>query len=235
MAYTVKLHTFEGPLDLLLFLIRKNEVDIYDIPITEITIQYLEYLDLMQSLDLEIASDFILMAATLMRIKAQMLLPQPELEEELEDPRKEIVDRLLEYQKYKEIAQGLAELEDHQRDFYPRSSFHLEGNGFEEEVVRCSEVSLFDLIATFKQVMDRARQQSYHNIREVEISVDEQIAYVSEQLTIKEEALFIDLISEFKSRVVIIATFLAILELIRRGTIVVRQTSPFGEIWIYKA
>jgi segregation and condensation protein A len=234
MAYTVKLHKFEGPLDLLLFLIRKDEVDIYDIPISNITVQYLEYLDVMQSLDLEIASDYILMAATLMRIKAQMLLPKPDLEEDIEDPRNEIVNRLLEYQKYKEIAVSLAKMEDEQRDYYSRSFFYFDDNGFEDTVVQSSNVSLFDLIATFKKVIDRANQKSYHDVNEVEISVEEQVVYLIEQLSMKGEALFVDLISEFKNRVVIIATFLAILELIRRGTIIVRQSSPFGEIWIYK-
>jgi segregation and condensation protein A len=234
MAYTVKLNKFEGPLDLLLFLIKKNEVDIYDIPITTITAQYLEYLDIIQSLDLEIASDFILMAATLMRIKAQMLLPQPELEEEFEDPRKEIVERLIEYKKYKELAKGLAEMEDNQRHFFPRTFFYLEDNGFEDSVLHASNVSLFDLIAVFKEVIERASHKSYHNVAEVEISIDEQITYLLDQLALKGEALFIDLISDFKNRVVIIATFLAILELIRRGLIIVRQSSPFGEIWIYK-
>ena len=234
MAYTVKLNKFEGPLDLLLFLIKKNEVDIYDIPITTITAQYLEYLDIMQSFDLEIASDFILMAATLMRIKAQMLLPQPELEEEFEDPRKEIVDRLIEYKKYKEFAKGLAEMEDNQRHFFPRTFFYLDDNGFEETVLQESNVSLFDLIAAFKMVMERASKKSYHDIAEVEITIDEQITYLLDQLSLKGEALFVDLISDFKSRIVIIATFLAILELIRRGLIIVRQSLPFGEIWIYK-
>ncbi len=234
MAYTVKLHKFEGPLDLLLFLIRKNEVDIYDIPITIITSQYLEYINIMRTLDLDIASEYILMAATLMRIKAQMLLPKPEVEEEVEDPRKEIVARLLEYQQYKELAQSLAKMEDQQRHFYPRTFFYLDDNGFEETVSQSSNVSLFDLISTFKEVLDRASQKSYHDVDEVEVSVDEQISYLIDRLDLKGEALFIDLIAHFTNRVVIIATFLAILELVRRGAIVVRQSSQFGEIWIYK-
>ena len=234
MAYTVKLQKFEGPLDLLLFLIRKHEVDIYDIPIAEITTQYLEYIEIMKALDLEVASEYILMAATLMRIKAAMLLPRPELEEEEEDPRKEIIEKLLEYQKFKEVASSLAELEDKQRDYYPRSYFSFEGNGFEEESHSSENVSLYDLIACFKEVLKKTTDKSYHDILETEISIEEQVDYLLDQIEMKRQVLFIDLISSFTNRILIVATFLAVLELMKRKIIVVRQSSPFGEIWIYK-
>ncbi|MCI0447359.1 segregation/condensation protein A, partial [bacterium] len=125
MPYRVKLEAFEGPLDLLLFLIKKSEVDIYDIPIADITQQYLEYLEIITQLDLEGAGDFILVAATLIRIKAQMLLPKPPLEEgeEEEDPRAELVRRLLEYQRFKEVAVQMSDLENHQRLLFPRAFF----------------------------------------------------------------------------------------------------------------
>src|SRR5262245_11315877 len=158
MAYRVKLRTFEGPLDLLLFLIKKEEVDIYDIPIAEITRQYLEYLEILTLLDLESAGDFILVAATLIRIKAQLLLPRnpEEQEEEEEDPRQELVRRLLEYQQYKEVALQLGQFEFRERDYF---GLGFRNYDFSDEPPDYSEisgqVSLFDLMAAFKRVLMR--------------------------------------------------------------------------------
>jgi segregation and condensation protein A len=154
------LESFEGPLDLLLFLIRKNEVDIYNIPIAVITQQFLEYLEIIQLLDLETASDFILMAATLMRIKAQMLLPKPVLEEsqeELEDPRQELVFRLLEYKRFKDIAVDLAEKETEARKLFPRGRFLLEREEMEEELLQDSDVTHFDLIGAFRKLLEQSK------------------------------------------------------------------------------
>ncbi|NOZ55874.1 MAG: segregation/condensation protein A [Calditrichaeota bacterium] len=235
MPYKVQLENFEGPLDLLLYLIRKNEVDIYDIPIAEITRQYLEYLDVIQHLDLDRASEFILMAATLIRIKAQMLLPRPELEEdeEYEDPRQELVQKLLEYQRFKTVAEALAERETEHRDLLPRSFFYFEGNGHDSEPPAPS-VSLFDLIAVFKEVMQRAPERDYHAVQPLPVTVEEQIEYVVDYLAERGHALFADLIRELPDRLTMVVTFVAILELIRRGAVQVRQASPFGEIWIQK-
>ncbi|MDZ7270053.1 MAG: segregation/condensation protein A [candidate division KSB1 bacterium] len=235
MPYTVRLQKFEGPLELLLFLIRKNEVDIFDIPIAEITAQYLQYLDLMRYLDIDVAGEFILMAARLMHIKAQMLLPRSEeVDEEQEDPRTELVQRLLEYQKYKLIAVELSAIEERARDFFPRTAFSIDGDGYSDEELNGHEVSLYDLVAAFSVVLERASQVTYHEIREAEASVEEQITYVLDYLRTHGEALFADLIRGLSSKLVIIATFLALLELIRVGAVVVRQSAPFGEIWIYR-
>ncbi len=234
MSYRVQLQNFEGPLDLLLHLIRKNEVDIYDIPIAEITRQYLEYLAVIEMLDLDRASDFILMAATLIRIKAQMLLPRPEgEEEEYEDPRQELVQKLLEYQRFKPVAEELAAREVQHRDLYPRSFFHVEGNGHDEEDAG-SRASLFDLIAVFKEVMARAPERDYHAVAPPPVSVEEQMDYVLDYLGARGHALFADLIRELPDRLTMVVTFVALLELIRRGMIVARQASPFGEIWIQR-
>ncbi|MCR4437561.1 MAG: segregation/condensation protein A [bacterium] len=236
MSYTVCLQKFEGPLELLLFLIRKNEVDIFDIPIAEITAQYLQYLDLMRYLDIDLAGEFIFMAARLMHIKAQMLLPRPEeLEEEQEDPRAELVQRLLEYQKYKQVAVGLSELEERERDHFPRLQVALDRDGYAEEEWDAQEVSLYDLVAAFSVLLERASSVTYHEIREAEASVDEQITYILDYLHTHGEALFADLIAGLESKLVMIATFLALLELMRRGAVVVRQSAPFAEIWIYGA
>jgi|YelNatPaOPRAMG01_1025707.scaffolds.fasta_scaffold00104_41 segregation and condensation protein A len=234
MSYRVQLESFEGPLDLLLHLIRKNEVDIYDIPIAEITRQYLEYLAVIEMLDLDRASDFVLMAATLIRIKAQMLLPRPEgEEEEYEDPRMELVQKLLEYQRFKPVAEELADRESQCRDLYPRGFFHLEGDGYEEEKEQRT-VTLFDLIAAFKEVMAKAPARDYHAVATLPVTVEEQMDYVLEYLATRGHALFADLIRELPDRLTRVLTFVALLELVRREAVLVRQASPFGEIWIEK-
>ncbi|MDZ7288515.1 MAG: segregation/condensation protein A [candidate division KSB1 bacterium] len=239
MPYRVKLTNFEGPLDLLLFLIKKNEVDIYDIPIAEITQQYLEYVAILQMLDLEGAGDFILLAATLIRIKAQMLLPRPpeESEEEEEDPRQELVRRLLEYQRYKEVAGHLAEFEVHERDFFPRGHLELNLDGYDfsdwaTDGGAAGTVSLFDLMTVFKQVLMRVPKEIQHKVENIPVSVEEQIEYILQELHINKQLLFMTLLQRLPSKIYIIVTFIALLEMIKRGMAVATQSGPFGEIWI---
>ncbi len=239
MPYRVKLTNFEGPLDLLLFLIKKNEVDIYDIPIAEITQQYLEYVAIFQMLDLEGAGDFILLAATLIRIKAQMLLPKPpeESEDEEEDPRQELVRRLLEYQRYKEVAGHLAEFEINERDFYARGHWDLnfDDHDFSDwATIGASHVSLFDLMTVFKQVLMRMPKDIQHKVERIPISVDEQIEYIFQELQISRQLLFVTLLQKLPSKIYMIITFIALLEMIKRGMVVATQSGPFGEIWINK-
>ena len=238
MPYRVKLENFEGPLDLLLFLIRKNEVDIYDIPIAEITQQYLEYLEIIKIFDLEGAGDFIIMAATLIRIKVQMLLPKPQLDEEDEeyvDPRMELVTKLLEYKRFKEVAHKLHDFEDTQRDHFSRSYYDLDGGDEEEEEITFTgEVTLFTLIQAFKSVVERIPKEVFHEVKTLEISTDEQIEYIQKYLTENEQVSFVDLIGHIGNKLVMIVTFVALLELIKRKEIVVKQAVPFGEIWIRK-
>ena len=233
MAYRVKLRNFEGPLDLLLFLIKKNEVDIYDIPISEITRQYLEYVEIIKLLDLDGASEFILLAATLIRIKAKMLLPRPELEDEDEivDPRFELVTRLLEYKRFKEVAHKLADFEERRRQIYNRGSVE-EFEPTEEPFDLGENVNLFTLIATFKQVLDRLPKVTYHEVIDIKISMEEQIDYVLEQLAVAKSISFYDLMMQIGDRLRIVVTFIALLELVKRGEIKLRQSVPFGEIWI---
>jgi segregation and condensation protein A len=242
MPYRVKLSNFEGPLDLLLFLIKKNEVDIYDIPIAEITRQYLEYVAILQMLDLEGAGDFILLAATLIRIKAQMLLPKTpeEGEEEEEDPRQELVRRLLEYQRFKEVAGQLADLEVNERQFFSRGYLEadLENADLSDwtDFVRESSgnASLFDLMAVFKQVLMRIPKEIQHKVERIPITVEEQIDYILQELEINQQMLFLSLLERLPSKIYMIVTFIALLEMIRRGLVVATQSGPFGEIWIRK-
>jgi segregation and condensation protein A len=184
MPYRVQLQNFEGPLDLLLFLIKKNEVDIYDIPIAEITQQYLAFLQVIEFFDLENAGEFILMAATLMRIKAQMLLPRPALEdEEIEDPRQELVQRLLEYQKYKEVAEELADFENRQKGFYPRSYFDFDldendNNDSREDAAPERDVTLYDLMAAFIEIIKRVPATSPHTVERIPDTTDDQSKFI---------------------------------------------------------
>lgn len=232
MAYRVKLDNFEGPLDLLLFLIKKNEVDIYDIPIAEITAQYLEYVEIIKLLDLESASEFILLAATLIRIKAKMLLPRPQTEEEEEvvDPRLELVTRLLEYKRFKELAAKLADLEEAQSHVFPRG--HYEEVARETGIELAEDVTMFSLISAFKQVLDRMPKPSFHHVEIIQISLEEQIEYILKRLENGKPITFFDLVAQQHDRIVLVVTFIALLELIKRGELLVRQSKTFGEIWI---
>lgn len=236
MAYRVKLQNFEGPLDLLLFLIKKNEVDIYDIPIAEITAQYLEYVEIIKLLDLESAGEFILLAATLIRIKAQMLLPRPQTDEEEEiiDPRMELVSRLLEYKRFKELAVKLSNFEEDQGNVFSRG-FYQELEPVTEVGIELDEdVTLFSLISAFKQVLDRMPKETFHRVEDIQISLDEQIEYILNQLSNGKRITFFELISHIRDKLMIVVTFIALLELIKRGKLIARQLKAFGEIWIVR-
>ncbi len=237
-SYTVKLEVFEGPLDLLLHLIRKNEVDIYDIPLSTITREYLEYIKMMKELNLEIAGEFLVMASTLIQIKSKTLLPplpdDESAEEEEEDPRAELVRRLLEYQKYKEAATTLSEREMLGRDTYAHSfsPAELEGIEPEEEPV---DVELFELIEAFRKVLDRVSDESFHEVGAESITIAERINEILSQLEGKESLVFEELFPEHFNRDFLIATFLAVLELCKLKTIKVVQANRYGSIWIQPA
>ncbi len=229
--YTVKLEFFEGPLDLLLHLIRRNQVDIYDIPIATITDQYLDYLNMMRSLNLDVAGEFLLMAATLLQIKSKTLLPLPpeEEEEEGEDPRAELVNRLLEYQKYKEAAARL-----HERDMLDRNIF-VQGDQAEGSEERgLVEVGVFELIEALRDVFNRASIEAAYDITLDRITIEERIAQILEAVNLERSGLlFSSLFSGVSSKEEIILTFLALLELIKMRMIKVYQRTPFGPIEIF--
>ena len=234
MAYRVKLQNFEGPLDLLLFLIKKNEVDIYDIPIAEITSQYLEYVDIIKMLDLESAGEFILLAATLIRIKAKMLLPRPQTDEEEEiiDPRMELVTRLLEYKKFKELAFKMSEIEEEQSKVFGRGNFDEFHHEDEDGIDLDEDVTIFSLITAFKQVLDRMPRETFHHVEVIPISLEEQIEYILNHLVEGKQITFFELISHLRDKLIMVVTFIAMLELIKRGELIIRQSKSFGEIWI---
>ena len=239
MPYRVQLQNFEGPLDLLLFLIKKNEVEIYDIPFADITQQYLEYLNMIELLDLDNASEFVLMAATLIRIKAQMLLPKPELEddEEAEDPREELVRRLLEYQRYKEVAWQISDLEKEQRQHFARSaySFNFEDDqDLEEEELLGKEVSIFDLMSVFSEVIKRIPPRTEYTVEQIPVTIEEQAEVIMALLEKQERVLLTEMLQKIKERIVVIVTFVALLDLVKSKQLQLNQNNPFAEIWIRK-
>jgi segregation and condensation protein A len=236
MAYKVKLEIFEGPLDLLLYLIKKNEIDVCNIPIFEITEQYLEYLNLMQMLDLDIAGEFLVMAATLMHIKSRTLLPpeeQEELEEAEEDPRAELVQKLLEYQRFKQAAGRLENMEGKRAEMFGRMPSLIESD--DEDDNELFEANLFDLISAFSKVLSGVSQQTFQEIIVDEFSVEEQMNRILEHFQMRSQAYFRQLFGNMMNKLELVCTFLAILELIREKKLMVRQPELFGEILLIKA
>ncbi len=228
--YTVRLEGFEGPLDLLLHLIRKNELDIMDIPIALITEQYLDYLKLMKELNLDVAGDYLLMASTLLHIKSKMLLPASAEEEEEggEDPRAELVRRLLEYQKFKEAAGDLDRRPLKGRDIFVRV---VPPDLQEPQEDGKTEVSLFDLLEALRQVLARVKPENVHEVMLEPITVEQRVQEILSLLQQEKRSIaFHHLFRERVSRRMIVVTFLAILELVKLKQIRVFQVAPFETI-----
>jgi segregation and condensation protein A len=225
----VSLPAFQGPLDLLLHLIQRDEVDIYDIPIAHITRQYLDTLELMRELDLEFAGEFLVMAATLMRIKARMLLPPVVSEEVEEDPREGLVRQLLEYRRFKEAARDLEHLEGERRLLWERGApAQLEDPDAGELV----PVSLFRLLDALKRALERTKPPIVHTIDAESISLEEAIALMKERLRERPRLLFDEMLDHFETRLEKITAFLGLLELLKQGAVNVVQEELFGPIWI---
>lgn len=233
MAYKVKLELFEGPLDLLLYLVKKDHLNIYDIPIAKVTEQYLQYLNLMQLMDLNIAGEFLVMAATLMQIKSRMLLPAEEgqIQEEEEDPRAELVRRLLEYEKFKEIAESLRQKETEQKEVFKRPKTEIT-----QELSANTEVyfeaSIFDLITAFSKALEEVPKELFYEVIKDEFSIEGKVHEILHLLLAVPAVRISELFGKAKSKIEIIVVFLAILELIRLKEIVARQKDVFGEVEI---
>jgi len=218
---------------LLLDLIKKNEMDIYDIPIAEITRQYLEYLAGLKQLNLEIAGEFIVMAATLIYIKSRMLLPQDNLEEEEEgDPRAELVRRLLEYQAFKEAAKELGVLEDERGKIFTRqiADYYLEHLDGEEAGIDTFSANLFDLLSAFHAAVSKFGSEPIHEVYEEIVSIEEKMTEIQARLMENGKVVFSELFKKPRSRNELIATFLALLEIVRTRFARVSQEKQYGEI-----
>ena len=229
MSFETKLRIFEGPLDLLVHLVRVNEVDVSDIPIAIITDQYLEYLALMRALDINVAGDFLVMASTLMHIKSKMLLPRTaEDGEELEDPRNEIIRPLMAYVQLKEAADELVGRDILDRDVFTRGIEEDEGD--DDEDLNATDVNLYQLMEAFKRVIKRRYPDVVLSFKAETWSVKEKMAEIRDRLKGKKHILFRELFTETASPSEMIATFLALLELVRIGFVNVLQEHPNKDI-----
>jgi segregation and condensation protein A len=232
----VKLAVYDGPLELLLELIKKNEMDIYNIQISEITRQYLEQLAMMKQLDLEIAGEFIVMAATLIYIKSKTLLPQDNVAEDDDglDPRAELVRKLLEYQAFKEAAKELGFLEDERGKIFTRqiADYYLAEISPEDVEIDTFSANLFDLLSAFQGVITRAGRTAMHEVFEQEVTIEEKMAEIKTRLLEEKKVVFTKLFGEKWTRNILIATFLAILEIVKSKFARVVQDKQFGEIVI---
>ena len=236
MSYHVKLEIFEGPMDLLLHLIKKHELDIYDIPIAPITRQYLEYLDLMKSLDMEIAGDFLVMASTLTHIKSKMLLPPPENpddDDEGADPRAELIRRLLEYKRFKDAAASLEQRENDWSKVYTRETEVTPELPADDQPL-LFDFHLFDLLAALKDVLNRVPDAGIEITAEA-ISITDKIATILARLESVDSLLFADLFDGSTTKAHIIATFMALLELMKNRIVRAVQIEQFGAIRLMKA
>lgn len=234
--YKIKLNQFEGPLDLLLFFIKRDELNIYDIPISKITKEFLEYVNLIKMLDLESAGEFILMASTLMHIKVRMLLPKEIDEKGNEiDPRADLVKALLEYKRYKEVAEELSILESEQRKITFRGYYDTDEKEYQPELkTLLRNITIFDLAKAFKKSIDSVQKEIFHEVIKIPVTIDEQMEFILNKLNEFKNIHFITLINEMKEKIRIVVTFVALLELVKMGKIGINSTFEFNDFIIYK-
>lgn len=241
-GHKIRLPVFEGPLDLLLYLIRAHRYDILDIPIRQITGQFVEYLTLMRDVEADYAGDFLVTAATLMQIKARMLLPKAEsqneeiMEQEEADPRRELVDRLLEYQRIQDAAEELRQKREIRADLFHRPPEASKwDNQFDAELSQAlllAEVSSFDLLSALRRVLKRVEEAPVALVKREPFTLPERLRGIAARLYHTGELSFESLCDDCQSRLEVVVTFLAILELIKRGRAKVRQLTLFDEIWL---
>jgi segregation and condensation protein A len=229
--YKIKLEQFEGPLDLLLFFIKRDELNIYDIPISKITKEFLEYVNLIKMLDLEVAGDFILMASTLMHIKVRLLLPR-EVDEKGDeiDPRADLVAALLEYKRYKEVSEDLGYFESNQRKLSYRGNYSAdEKESPPEYEILLKNVTIFDLAKAFKKAIEGIKPEVVHEIKKINISIDDQIQFILDKINEHGELHFLSLINEMREKIRIVITFIALLELAKMGKIGLKESPNFND------
>ena len=226
--YKADLEGIKAPLGVLLYLIKRDSIDIYDIPIAKITKDYLEYLDLMEELQMDLAGEFFVLAATLMRIKVQMLLRR---DDDIEDPREELVRNLVEYKRIVEAARSLKEMEDNRLKMFTRPVPQSEKELRAEPTF---ELTLYEVMRAFREIMSHFDAEDVSEIRPEEFTIEEKIDWVVARLTDESQVTFRELFSGSSSRLEMVVTFMAVLELMKRAFIKCRQEGAFGEIWIYR-
>ena len=242
MSFEIQLPLFQGPFDLLLFFIQRDELDIHDIPISKITNDFLDYLHRLEEMNVEVASEFILVAATLMRIKAKMLLPRPVLDEEGNevDPREELVRHLLEYKKYKSVVETLSQMEESRQQMEPRGNVVrelkklAEGNNVESEL---QDIDLYKLLKVYQKVIARyelEKKKPRHEVVQYPYTIAKQRAYVLEQLAHQPRLSFSQLIEFEPNKIAVIFNFLSILDLLQMRKITMHLGEGFNNFWIEK-
>lgn len=230
--YKVKLPVFEGPFDLLLYLIKKNEIDIYDIPISTITEEYLQYMNLMQILDLEVAGEFIEMVATLILIKTRMLLPEKETGdvEDVEDPRHKLTMQLLEYKRFKEASGEFYDIETQRRKYFSRKVPKKQKKKVVIEEEFEIEATLFDLLTAFKRALDNMPKITVHQVRQIKISIEDQVRVIVADMEKGKPVSFLNLIKKMPEKIYVVVTFMAILDLMKVGMITCKQSGTYEDI-----
>lgn len=237
-AYQVKLETFEGPLDLLLHLINQYEIDIYDIPVAEITEQYMDYIHTMKRLELNIASEYLVMAATLLVIKSQMLLPKQELNDDFdeyeEDPREELVQRLVKYRKYKEAAHHLEAKETDANQIFTRSPIIFSDADLKPAVVK-GDVTIYDMISAMNKMLERKKwnEPLEPRIQRIEIPIEQRMEEMIHIVKKSENGVLFDQLFTYQSKSHIVITFMALLELMKNNAVYCEQENHFGDLYIY--
>jgi segregation and condensation protein A len=240
LTYTIRIEAFEGPFDLLLFFIERDELDIYDIPIARIADDFLGYVHTMENLNIDMASEFILVAATLMRIKAKMLIPRKEVDEQGNeiDPREELIQRLIEYKSYKEVTEELRRKEESRSMSFPRGNVQVELAALAEEALADAELeslTLYKLLQAFKRVMDRleeAKRNPVHTIVQYTFTIQEEQNQIVNKLVQKPRLDFIDVFATCESRIHAIVTFLALLEMINNQVVRILSGEGINNFWI---
>lgn len=242
MSFEIKLPLFEGPFDLMLFFIERDELDIYDIPIAKITNDFLDYIHHLEKLEIEIASDFILFAATLMKIKSRMLIPRPELNEsgEVIDPREELIRNLLEYKKYKSVVEDLASLEFEQLSKEKRGNLVSELqllSKLEDVDAEMQHVDLYKLLKVFQRTMSKMASrvdETMHTVIQYPYTIEQQKDFVLEKISFKNQVPFTDFISFNPDKIFVIYTFLAILELLQLSQVTIIIGEGYNNFWVEK-
>ena len=236
MDFRIKLENFEGPLDLLLFFIRRDQINIYDIPIARITDEFINYIDFMKEIKVEVAGEFILMAALLLRIKAKMLLPQSIIENSpnAEDPRTDLVQQILEYKKFKEAAESMDNLYVNHSYSYNKGQVMQYENSTNEITDYCSNLSVYDLISAFYEVVKNLPESNPYELDHEEILLADQMDFIRYLLQESSRIEFTEITARLNTKIKIIVTFLALLELLKNHEILVKQPKPFSKLIIIK-
>jgi segregation and condensation protein A len=242
VSFEIKLPLFEGPFDLMLFFIERDELDIYDIPIAKITKDFLEYIHHLEKMEIEVASDFILFAATLMKIKSKMLIPRPEIDENGEeiDPREELVRHLLEYKKYKSVISELSQLEDIRMSKVKRGNIVDELkllSKVDDVEAEMQDLDLYKLLKVYQKVISRYTSRTddtKHTVIQYPYTIEQQKDFVMEKITFRDKVPFTDFISYKPDKIFVIYTFLAILELLQLSMVTIVIGEGFNNFWVEK-